>query len=351
MQRGRALTVLAVAALALACAGSALAAGHSQRISGRVVSINIARHTLRLRVAHARKARVADASGGSQSAGPGPVVVVGFGNATVTGPDGAVAVGDEVTVTTGGASGQTDVATSIQVIGQPNGGSAGKGAAVPGEVTAVDAAHDQITLAVTATDGQGQAQASSVIVTVGPSAILAVGDTNGDGAVTLADVSVGDHVVVFTDDATADPMTAIGILDASHGGANHEDGAGGSDDGGGSSDTPPSDPTTPSDPAPPSNPTTSTMRFGGTVTDVRGDGLTVEVTSGGSLSGQSVIVAITDTTSFATPTGRGVGLANLANIALGDPVEIFTASESTTPVVALGVVDDSAATGSKSGEA
>jgi len=519
MHHRRRLAVLAaVIAAACAFATGALAASHPRHVSGRVVSIDVRRHTLRLRVKNAARARAADASGGFQAAG-GSLLTVSFGDATVTGPDGAVAVGDEVNVTTQDGSGHGAVATSIQVIGQPNGGSAGKGAAVPGVVTAVDAGNGQLTLAVTSTDGQGQSQPSSVIVTVSSATILAVAGGRGGGAVSLADIAVGDHVVVFTDDAGADPIAAIGILDASNAGADQTDGGGVPDrteipgtvnsvdaagstlvmtaggDGpfagqqitvkvtpdtsfGGEGDgsfglgdiqtgdsvtvyapAPPAgneavalgivddtshgggagtqysgvegtvsevgpsslellvtgdgplagqtvtvdaatgatfrganglggqvsgfadiqlgdhlavytttgldpqpleavviadrgegtDPPAPP-PSPPASPpaTPTAERFGGIVTDVRGDGLTVDVTSGGPLSGQSVIVAVTATTSFATPQGRGTGLANLADVAVGDPVEIYTASESATPVVALGVVDDSALSGSES---
>ena len=82
------------------------------------------------------------------------------------------------------------------------------------------------------------------------------------------------------------------------------------------------------------------------MTDVRGDGLTVTVTSGGPLTGQSVIVAIGPSVSFETSNGTGSGPANLQYIAVGDLVEIFPASTSgTSPVVAAGVVDDSVPTG------
>src|SRR5579862_1904260 len=142
------LLTFALASLALfagAAAAVAAPASHAHHITGRVVAINVRRHTLRLRVVHARRASAA-------AVGGGPVVVVAFGSAAITGPDGAVAVGDEITVTTqttpGG--GQAAVASSIQVIGQPNGGDAGKGAAVPGEVTAVDPAAGTLMLAVTA---------------------------------------------------------------------------------------------------------------------------------------------------------------------------------------------------------
>ena len=73
----------------------------------------------------------------------------------------------------------------------------------------------------------------------------------------------------------------------------------------------------------------------------RGDGLTVMVTSGGPLSGQSVVVSVPSTASLQGASGAGGGPESLANIAVGDAVEIFTHSESTSPVVAVGVRDDS----------
>ncbi|HXR29103.1 MAG TPA: DUF5666 domain-containing protein, partial [Solirubrobacteraceae bacterium] len=262
-----------------------------------------------------------------------------------------------------------------------------------------------------------QASVTSVNVTVSASTILAVGDTNGDGHITVADISVGDHIVVFTDDATADPIVAIGILDASQPGRDRHAGdpswSTGSGDGGGGSapsyqnvngtvaallppdgiqvtvagDGPlagqtvtvdvtssthykgvsgfgaiavgdqvrvyslslssspivavylgdgPNGPS--SDSSPPSSdgpaPAASTAtRFGGTVTDVRGDGLTVTVTSGGPLSGQSVIVAVPQSAAL-------VGVTSLSDVNVGDVVEIFTDNAGGSPVVAAKVSDD-----------
>lgn len=411
---------------------SALAKTHTTRttrISGVVLSINAKRHTLKLRVTHSAKHPKAKAR--AASAGGSPTIVIAFGDASVTGPNGAVAVGDDVTVTTDAPAGQTTVATSIDVVGQPNGGDAGKGAAVPGEVTAVDLSAGTLKLAVVSTDPQGQSKTGSVTVTVGPSTVLAVTGTSGGGKVTLADISVGDHVVVFTDDATADPIAAVGILDSGHA-------TGGGQSGGGSPSTPPApggstapvydafagtvegigtdqlqvavtgdgplggqtvtvdvntgtrykgvttdglaftfgdialgdqvrvytttlDPQSllavfigdgrPGSPAP-TGPTGSTgstgtptpassgpQRFGGVVTDVRGDGLTVTVKSGGPLNGQSVIVSVPAGTSFQPDPQTGAG-SSLATISIGDAVEIHTNSETGTPIVAVGVSDD-----------
>jgi hypothetical protein len=402
-------------------------ATHKTRISGVIVSINATRHTLKLRVTHGIKHHKVRA-GHVASAGDSRGILVAFGDATVHGPNGAVAVGEDVTVTTTGTVGQTTVASSIDVIGQPNGGTAGKGAAVPGEVTAVDPTNGMLTLTVRATDSQGNSQDSSVIVNVSATTILAVGDTNGDGQVTLADVSIGDHVVVFTLDATANPLAAIGVLDASHAGGDHHgvgDGAHGSftaipgtvtsvdvagqslmmtvGDGAlagttmtvdlgehtsfGGEDSGNDGPITLSDISVgdtvtvyTSDATTTPVvavgvadnskatggdssgggggsqssapssalptRFGGLVTAVRGDGLTVNVTSGGPLSGHVVVVSVPSTASLEGATGAGGGPESLSNISVGDAVEIFTHDVSGTPVVAVGVRDDSGTPGS-----
>jgi hypothetical protein len=322
-------------------------AGHTARVSGLVVSINAKRHTLKLLVKHAVKhhkavARAASANGSS-------TILVAFDHATVKGPNGAVAVGDQVTVTTTQAVGATTVASAIDVIGQPNGGDAGKGAAVPGDVTAVDPTNGTLTLAVRSTDSQGQSQDSSVMVTLGASTILAVGDTNGDGHVTLADVAVGDHVVVFTTDATANPIVAVGLLDASHAGGDHQSGDRSNDgNGGGDGDQESSQPTTTDtntsgdgDEDSSQSTTTSsgeTVRFTGVVTEVRGDGLTV--TAGdGPLSGHSVIVAVPSSASLDGATGASGGPESLSNVAVGDTVAIYTHSTTGSPVVAVGVRD------------
>jgi hypothetical protein len=87
-------------------------------------------------------------------------------------------------------------------------------------------------------------------------------------------------------------------------------------------------------------------RFGGLVTAVRGDGLTVNVTSGGPLSGQLVVVSVPPTASLEGATGAGGGPESLTNISVGDAVEIFTHDTSGSPVVAVGVRDDSGTPGS-----
>ena len=81
------------------------------------------------------------------------------------------------------------------------------------------------------------------------------------------------------------------------------------------------------------------------MTAVRGDGLTVNVTSGGPLSGQLVVVSVPPTASLQGATGTGGGPESLTNIAVGDAVEIFTHNVSGSPVVAVGVRDDSGTPG------
>jgi hypothetical protein len=406
---------------------AATRAAHTTHISGVIVSINAKRHTLKLRVTHAKKHHKAGKAASAASAG-GAAIEVAFGNATVHGPNGAVAIGDDVTVTTTGPVGPSVVASSINVIGQPNGGTAGKGAAVLGEVTAVDPTNGTLTLTVRGTDSGGQSQDSSVIVNVDATTILAVRDTNGDGAITLADIAVGDRVVVFTLDASANPLAAIGILDASHAGGDHQGGGGdghhaepaaipgtvtavdvagssltlhvtdgtlagttvtvglgehtsfgghdssndgpmsisdisvgdtvtvytrdttttpivavgvvdNTNSGGDESSTQGGDSGTGSGQST-SSTTDSTMRFGGIVTAVRGDGLTLTVGSGGPLSGHSVVVSVPSTASLEVSHGTGGGSDGLGKVAVGDAVEIFTHSETGSPVVAVGVRDD-----------
>jgi hypothetical protein len=314
----------AALALLATAAPTALASTHptrTARVSGVVTSINARRHTLKLRVAHSAKLHRAGARAaavaGSQT------IVVAFGDATVQGPDGAVAVGDDVTVTTDGPAGPTTVAATIDVIGAANGGTGGQGAAVPGEVTAVDPADSTLTLAVTSTDSQGQSQPSSVIVTVGASTILAVGAAGGDSKVTLADISVGDHVVVFTDDAGVDPIAALAILDATRPGGNHQGGG---------------DPlfVLPT-PVP------------GTVTAIDAGALSLSIAvSGGPLAGETVSVDTSDHTSFGGMPGDA-GPFGFSDISVGDSVVAYTRDATVSPIAAVGVVDQTSAAGGGAG--
>jgi hypothetical protein len=319
----RLLTCVVTVIALLIGATSALAktqGAHPTRISGVVVGINAKRHTLKLHVAHTAKHRVAAAR--AASAGGSSTIVVVFGDAKVSGPDGAVSVGDDVTVTTNGPAGPTTVASSIAVIGRANGGDSGKGAAVPGTVAAIDPTAGTLTLAVTSTDAQGQSVSGSVIVTFSAATILAVGDTNGDGQITLADVSIGDHVVVFTEDATVDPIAAVGILDSSHVGGDH---LGGGD--------PPSALPTP---------------IPGTVKAVDPTALTLSVeVNDGPLAGQTITVDATSRTSFGGASGSGAPFG-LADIKVNDSVVAYTRNPTAKPVVAVGIVDRSATGGDPS---
>ena len=309
-------TVLALL-IGSSSAVAATHAAHTTRISGVIVSINATRHTLKLRVTHGTKHRKAGPAR-TASAGDSRGILVAFGDATVHGPNGAVAVGDDVTVTTTGPVGQSAVASSIDVIGQPNGGTAGKGAAVPGEVTAVDPTNGTLTVTVRATDSQGQSQDSSVIVNVSASTILAVGDTNGDGQITLADVAVGDHIVVFTLDASANPLAAIGILDASHSGGDHQGGGDGSHGA--------------------FSPIPGTVKS----VDVAGSSLTLSVADG-ALAGTTVTVDLGEHTSFGGEDSGNDGPINLSDISAGDTVTVYTRDATSMPIVAVGIVDNSKA--------
>ena len=122
-------TVLALL-IGSSSAVAATHAAHTTRISGVIVSINATRHTLKLRVTHGTKHRKAGPAR-TASAGDSRGILVSFGDATVHGPNGAVAVGDDVTVTTTGPVGQSAVASSIDVIGQPNGGDRRQGRGGP----------------------------------------------------------------------------------------------------------------------------------------------------------------------------------------------------------------------------
>ncbi|QEC47976.1 hypothetical protein FSW04_10625 [Baekduia soli] len=56
----------------------------------------------------------------------------------------------------------------------------------------------------------------TIDVSVTPRTRLWVTDVDGDGSVTLADVAVGDQVIISTADAFADPVVAAVVLDRTH---------------------------------------------------------------------------------------------------------------------------------------
>jgi hypothetical protein len=314
--------------------------GHTARISGVVLSINTKRHTLKLRVARPIKQRKASAR--AASAGGSSTIVVAYGDATVSGAGGAVAVGDDVTVTIESPAGHTAVAATIDVTGQAGGAAAPTGTAAPGGASTVDPAagadssttptYDTFTgtvVTVGTTSLQvsvaGDGPLAGQTVTVNLNADTRYKGATADGtAFTLGDVQIGDQVRIYT--TSLDPQSLVAVLVG--------DGAGGT---GGSSPPPP----------PPSTPPSTgsqTQRFGGVVTAVRGDGLTVTVVSGGPLNGQSVIVSVPPTTSFQDDPQTGAG-QSLTSIAVGDAVEIHTDSEAGSPIVAVAVTDDGVWTG------
>ncbi len=294
---------LAVACAALAVGPAAALAhkthvAHARKVSGVVLAINAHRHTLKLRVGHAAAARVASAGGST--------LTIAFGQADVSGGNGAVEVGDDVTITTTGGGGG-NVATAIDVIGAHNGGDAGQGAAIPGTVTAIDVGSGSLTLAT---------GSSSLQVSVTATTVLAI--PGATGGVTLASIAVGDHVVVFTDDATASPVVAIGILD---GGA-PKGGDGGGD--GHSGDT---------------SPSTNLVSFGGSVqsVDLTQSQITVAVPKG-PLAGDTVLVTVNGTTHLGRPGGDGAQFT-LAQVKVGDLVSIATTNLSPTGMIAFSLYD------------
>ena len=225
MRHNRLLACAAAALAILTAVPVALAAGahHSRQLHGRVIAINARHHTLRLRVLHAKRASAASAADGHS-------VVVSFGDAKVTGPNGAISVGDDVRRRPSRATAAARPSRPrSRSSARPTAATPARAPRFPAQVTGVDASAGTLTLAVLGTDGQGNTQMTSLIVNVSSTTILAVADTNGDGQVTIADIKVGDHVIVFTTDATANPVAAVGILDASHSGGDHQ----GGDDGDG----------------------------------------------------------------------------------------------------------------------
>jgi hypothetical protein len=273
---------------------------HAKTLTGVVTSVNAKRHTLRLRVSRtaARAARAA-------SAAHGRVVTLSFGEADVAGPNGAVVVGDHVTVTMAASSGHgATVAAAIAVIGQPNGGDAGQGAAIPGTVTVVDSADGSLTIET----GGGELD-----VSVTDSTVIAVAGSNDASSVALSDISAGDHVIVFTDDASADPVVAIGILD--------------------------------SDPSSTITPPPSHVSFGGIVEGLDAPDSTVSVLIlNGSLAGQTKDVAITDSTKFENVDGDTDASFSIADINVGDLVSVGTSTLDSNPIAATIFCDAGSAT-------
>ncbi len=207
-----ACALLAVTLAAPVAGAHARVATHARttKITGVVRSINIAHHTITV-------ATTVPSGRGHRT----KLITLDVSSASVTGHHGSFAIGDKVSITaTGMNSSGTGTATTIAVIGVPNGGSNGHGAAIAGTVTTVDESSGMLTLSL---PGAGAAAATqSLAVEVTASTILAVQDA-GSSAVSLSDINTGDHVIVMTADVTANPIVALGVIDSSHPGSNHSD--------------------------------------------------------------------------------------------------------------------------------
>ena len=193
-------------AAAHAAKHSAHATRHTTHVTGVVRSFNVAKHSITLATASAKS---------SKRTHKRHLLTFNVTAARVSGNHGAFAVGDKVTVTSDDATESGGDATTIRVIGVPNGGDNGHGAAIAGTITAVDPTAATITLSSRGEDG---AAPQSVLVDITSSTILAVAD--GGGSVSLSDLHVGDHAVVLTADVTATPIVALGVLDSSRPGDN-----------------------------------------------------------------------------------------------------------------------------------
>ncbi|MDQ6821343.1 MAG: DUF5666 domain-containing protein [Actinomycetota bacterium] len=139
------------------------------------------------------------------------VMTFNISHTQISGQGGAVAVGERVTVSF--STSTPGQATSIRVIGAPNGGASGHGAAFAGVISSVDTGNDTLTL-IQSTDGSSP---NSATVQVSGTTVFAVPGASDGGASGLADLNVGDRAVVFTDDVTAVPVIAIAVLDIGHG--------------------------------------------------------------------------------------------------------------------------------------
>src|SRR5262249_21282554 len=134
------------------------------------------------------------------------VMTFRFTPATVSGTKGIFTVGEKVKITSSDATSSGGDAGTITVIGTPNGGDSGNGAAISGTVTAVDPTSGTITLGI----GDDGGSAQSVVVEVTSNTILAIPGSSGSPSIN--DIHVGDHAVVFTADVTASPIVALGVL-------------------------------------------------------------------------------------------------------------------------------------------
>jgi len=258
--------------LALSMASAIASTHRSFRVSGVVTAINARDHAFRLRAKDARR-----------------VMTVKLARATViSGHGGAVIVGDDVT-TTSDTSGSVVTASSIRILGLPNGGIDGHGAAVPGVVDSVDTVDSTLAVSVQASDGSGPVLET---VDVSSTTILAI----TDGGSSLSDIAVGDRVLIFTPDMTATPLQAAAILDTGPGSAQDRG-------------------------------------VSGIVSALSADSLTLTVGSDNILAGQSVVVTVNAHTQFG-----GDNVTAIDEITVGDEVEVTTASL-VPPLLAVSIVD------------
>jgi len=135
---------------------------------------------------------------------------------------------------------------------------------------------------------------------------------------------VGDRVSIGAATLDGTPILAAVLHDA--GPAPASDGGENSDSGSGDSSG-----------------ATHPEHFAATVGFVGVDGLTVTPTDG-PLAGQTVRVSVTSKTSFEVGSTRADISHLQADVAAGDTVEVYTLSETTTPIVAVGLIDSGVVT-------
>jgi hypothetical protein len=296
-------------ALMLSVAGVATAKVHSSpalKVTGLVRSLNPVKDTVTVAVRHRalRGHRFRTR-----------LMTFGIGHAQITGQSAAVAVGERVTITFAGSS--PGEASSILVLGRPNGGDGGKGAAFAGVISAVDASSSTFTL----TSPPGSSAASTVVVQVTGTTVFAVPGAADGGQSGLADLSVGDRAVVFTTDATAVPVVAIAVLDI--GSVGHK----------------------PPPPPPHSEP------INGMVTAVSTSSQTLTMlapasgqSNGGPVDGsggglRTITVSVTASTQFGGQNSAGQ-VRSLADVQLGDLITVESAGAvSAGAATALGIYD------------
>ncbi len=302
------------AALLLSVSGAASAKGHashSLKVTGVVRSLNPVKDTVtlavRARVVHSHRIRTR-------------LLTFAIAHAQISGRGGAVAVGERVTVTFAGSS--PDQASSILVLGRANGGDGGKGAAFSGVISAIDTTSDTLTLTSAPNPlGGSSSGASSVVVQVTGTTVVAVPSAADGGQSGLADLSVGDRAVVFTGDATAVPVIAIGVLDIGH--TTHQP------------------PSPPPDSVPINGMVTAVSPSSQTLTMLAlagGQGLQARSDSSG-VGLQTITVGVTASTQYGGQSSAGQ-VQGLGDIQIGDLITVKAmAAVSGGTVTALGVDD------------